>query len=171
MTCARSLNLTVCLFVLSGCTLRFSRTSGLNLPPARSLDRSFLNCSMVAAISDSRLVKSLGSSAGASLPVAFCSSRAALPPFLWKHCDVANDRLEPESVEGFEGDEEPNAGQTKTSSLERMFHVVALWKVSWLFMPTDQLHLRVTTLASWKGPSCSPDCCKASFEIHPSAFN
>ena len=85
-TCATSLKRTLDALLLSGCTRKFSSSSGLNLPPARSFDKSSLKRATAAAMSASRAEKSAGSSAGAA---SFCeaawaldSSRAALPPFL-----------------------------------------------------------------------------------------
>jgi hypothetical protein len=73
-------------------------------------------------MSDSRLEKSLGSSAGASLPDAFCSSRAALPPFLWSHGDVVNNLIDFEAAL----DRVEFSWYTKGLFLERRFHDVAL---------------------------------------------
>jgi len=83
ITCATSLTFTVSLLLLSGCTRRFSNTSGLKRPPARSFERSFFNRSIVVAMSVSSSVKSDGSSFVESLEDedACFSSRAALPPF------------------------------------------------------------------------------------------
>lgn len=99
ITCARSLSFTVCELAFSGCTLRFSSASGLNRPPARSLERSFFRRSTVVAMSASRVEKSKGSSLLASFPPlddlleAAFSSRAAFAPFFCRMCEVANGRL------------------------------------------------------------------------------
>lgn len=97
MTCAKSFSLNVCLSCLSGCTRRLSTSSGLKRPPARSFDRSFFNLSVMLAMSFSRPEKSYGSSTTADSPLefasAFFSSRAALPPFLARHCEVVNVRM------------------------------------------------------------------------------
>ena len=73
-------------------------------------------------MSDSRLEKSLGSSAGASLADAFCSSRAALPPFLCRHGEVVKSLVDCEAdLDGLR-----RSRYTKGSFLERRFHDVAL---------------------------------------------
>ena len=95
-TCATSLSRTFAPLLLSGCTRKFSSSSGLNLPPARSFDKSSFKRSTAAAMSASRAEKSAGSSAGAA---SFCeadcdldSSRAALPPFLRREGVVVKAR-------------------------------------------------------------------------------
>jgi len=92
ITCATSLSLTVWLLLLSGCTRKFSRISGLKRPPARSFDRSFFRRSIADAMSASSAKKSKGSSPPALLPeslgAACFSSRAALPPFFSRHGEV-----------------------------------------------------------------------------------
>lgn len=83
----------VLLLPFSSCTLRFSTTSGLNLPPALNFDKSFFNLSKEDAMSASRPEKSNGSSDAASpesdfeAAAACFSSRAAFPPFFERHCD------------------------------------------------------------------------------------
>lgn len=95
-TCATSLNRTFDPLFLSGCTRKFSNTSGLNLPPARSLERSSFRRSTAAAMSASSAEKSFGSSAGAASfweeACALDSSRAALPPFLRREGVVEKGR-------------------------------------------------------------------------------
>lgn len=82
-TCARSLSFTFFVAaVLSGATRKFSSTSGLNLPPARSFERSSFRRSIAVAMSASRAEKSDGSSTAEPLDWDLDSSRAALAPFL-----------------------------------------------------------------------------------------
>ena len=74
-------------------------------------------------MSDSRLEKSLGSSAGASVADAFCSSRAALPPFLRRHGEVVKNLVDREAaLDGLIR----LSRYTEGSFLERRFHDVAL---------------------------------------------
>lgn len=157
MTCARSLSLTVCLLILSGWTLRFSRTSGLNRPPARSLDKSFRNCSIEAAMSDSRAEKSLGSSAGASLPDAFCSSRAALPPFFCRHGEVAKVLLDFNKPEGARYGCRLHRRNARAPFLERMFHDVALVDFSHVGSSVGCFDSRLATLLPRGTAKCSSD--------------
>lgn len=95
-TCATSLKRTFAVLVLSGCTRKFSSSSGLNLPPARSLDRSSLRRSTAAAMSASRAEKSAGSSVEAAsfweADWDLDSSRAALAPFLRREGVVLKGR-------------------------------------------------------------------------------
>lgn len=87
-TCARSPSFTgpPCL----SCTRKLSSTCGLNLPPCLNCERSLLSFSIASLMSDSKALKSNGSSEPAVAAEeeeeeddsAREASRAALPPFL-----------------------------------------------------------------------------------------
>lgn len=95
-TCAKSPRRSEDLLSLFKCTLTFSSISGLNLPPVRSLDRSFLSFSMAFSMPASSGEKSNGSSTSADDSEATSAlSRSALPFFFrWNGvCEKLLERI------------------------------------------------------------------------------
>lgn len=105
-TCAKSPSLNVSLLFLSSDTRRFSTSSGLKRPPARSLDKSSLRRSWARARAASSSEKSKGSSlvVGADdlegdeveevLSVSDWRDLEGLLPFLWREGVVVKVRVE-----------------------------------------------------------------------------
>jgi len=82
-TCAKSPNLSLCFESFTKCTLKFSKTSGLNLPPVLSFDKSTFNFSRTFSMEVSREEKSWGSSVSVALEEVFSAAiRSALVIFL-----------------------------------------------------------------------------------------